>query len=77
MQVTLDTRVTNAFYDLPPMIECEYTKFAENMTMKKWGEVFRTLTVQGSDCMNKEARVVNRIDLKPIAKVWVKFLKLD
>lgn len=77
MQVTLDTRVINAFYDLPPMIEYKYTKFDENMTVKKWGEFFRTLTVQGSEWMNKEERVVNRIDLKPIAKVWVKFLKLD
>lgn len=25
--------------------------------------------------MNEECRVVNRIELKPIAKVWVKFLK--
>lgn len=25
--------------------------------------------------MNEEGRVVNRIDLKPIAKVWVKFVK--
>lgn len=25
--------------------------------------------------MNEEARVINRIDLKPTVKVWVKFLK--
>ena len=25
--------------------------------------------------MNKEGRVVDRIDLKPITKVWIKFLK--
>ena len=43
--------------------------------MKKWGKVFKTLTVSGSEWMNEERRVVSRIDLKPIAKVWVKFLK--
>ena len=36
---------------------------------------FKTLTIQGSEWMNKDSRVVNMIDLKPIAKVWVKFLK--
>lgn len=39
------------------------------MTVKKWG------TVLGSEWMNEEGRVVSRINLKPIAKVWVKFLK--
>lgn len=44
------------------------------MTVKKYREVFKTLTVSGSEWMN-EGRVVNKIDLKPVAKVWVKFLK--
>ncbi|KAH9793304.1 Ribonuclease H [Citrus sinensis] len=30
---------------------------------------------RGASWANEEGRVVNRIDLKPIAKVWVKFLK--
>lgn len=71
----LESRVINAFYDLLAVIDCEYTKFTENMTVKKWGEVFKTLTIQGSEWMNKKSRVVNRIELIPIAKVWVKFLK--
>lgn len=45
------------------------------MTIKKYREVFKTLTVPGSEWMNEGGRVVNRIDLKPVAKVWVKFLK--
>ena len=45
------------------------------MTVKKWGEVFKTIIVASSKWMNDEGIVVNRIDLKPIAKVWVKFLK--
>ena len=35
VQVPLDSRVINAFYDLPTAVECEYTQFAENMTVKK------------------------------------------
>ena len=75
VQVPLNSRVINVFYDLPPVIDCEYTKFAENMTVNKWGEVFKTFIVQGSKWINEEGIVVNRIDLKHIAKVWVKFLK--
>lgn len=33
------------------------------------------MTVLGSEWINKEGRVVSRMDLKPIAKVWIKFLK--
>ena len=36
---------------------------------------FTTLTVEGASWANEEGCVVNMIDLKPIAKVWVKFLK--
>ena len=49
VQVPLDSRVINVFYYLPTAIECEYTQFAENMTIKKWGEVFKTLTVPGNE----------------------------
>lgn len=55
------------------MIDCEYIKFAENMTVKKWGEGFQTLTVPGSEWMNEEGRVVNMIDLKHIAKLGQNF----
>lgn len=54
VQVPLDSRLINAFYDLPIVIECEYTQFAENMTVKKQGEVFKTLTIFGSEWMNEE-----------------------
>lgn len=64
-----NSRVINAFYDLRTVVECENTKFNKNMTVKKWG------TVLGSEWMNEEGRVVSRINLKPTAKVWVKFLK--
>lgn len=37
IQVSLDSPVINAFYDLPVVIDCEYTKFVENITVKKWG----------------------------------------
>ena len=37
--------------------------------------MLKTLTIEGSSWLNEDGRVVNRIDLKPIAKVWVKFLK--
>ena len=75
VQVPLDSRVINVFYDLPLVIDCEYTKFAENMTVNRWGEVLKTFTVQGSKWINEEGIVVNGIDLKHIAKVWVKLLK--
>ena len=39
VQVSYNSRVINAFYDLLTTIECEYTQFVENMTMKKWGKV--------------------------------------
>lgn len=35
VQVPLNSRVINAFYDLATAVECEYTKFAEKMTIKK------------------------------------------
>ena len=47
----------------------------ENMTAKKWSVVLKTLMVEGSSWLNKEGRVVNRIDLKLVAKIWAKFLK--
>ena len=64
VQVPLDSQVINAFYDFPTVIDCEQGSGG-----------FKTLTVQGSKWMNKDSRVVNKIKLKPIAKVWVKFLK--
>ena len=75
VQVPLNSRVINVFYDLPPVIDCEYTKFTENMTVNRWGEVLKTFTIQGSKWINEEGIMVNRIDLKHIAKVWVKLLK--
>ena len=41
----------------------------ESMTTKKWNSVLKTLTVEGSSWANEEARVINKIDLKPIAKI--------
>lgn len=35
IQVLLDSRAINVFYDLPPLIDCEYNKFVESMTVKK------------------------------------------
>lgn len=46
-----------------------------NMTTQKWNKVLKTLTVEGASWANEEGRMINRIDLKPITKVWVKFLK--
>lgn len=69
VQKPLDSWVINTFCDLAAVIDYEYTKFVEYMTIKKWGEVFKTLTVKDSEWMNEENRVVNRIDLKPVAKV--------
>ena len=43
--------------------------------VKKWGEVFKTSTVPDSKWINEEGRVVSKIDLKLIAKVWEKVLK--
>ena len=47
----------------------------DKLTLKKWTTIFTTLTIEGASWANEEGRVVNRIDLKPIAKVWVKVLK--
>lgn len=47
----------------------------DKLTLKKWNTIFTTLTIEGASWANEEGRVVNRINLKPIAKVWVKFLK--
>lgn len=35
VQVPLNSRVINALYDLATVVECEYTKFTEKMTIKK------------------------------------------
>ena len=45
------------------------------MTPKKWTTIFTTLTIEGALWANEKGRVVNKIDLKRIAKVWVKFIK--
>ena len=47
----------------------------DKLSPKKWNTIFTTLIIEGASWTKKEGRVVNRIDLKPIAKVWVKFLK--
>ena len=47
----------------------------DKLTKKKWNTIFKTLTIEGASWVNEEGHVVNRIDLTPIAKVWVKFLK--
>ncbi|KAH9750406.1 hypothetical protein KPL71_013870 [Citrus sinensis] len=73
--VPLDSRVINVFYNLPAEIACEYAKLHDKLTPKKWNTIFKTLTIEGASWVNEEGHVVNRIDLKPIAKVWVKFLK--
>ncbi|KAH9763726.1 hypothetical protein KPL70_001262 [Citrus sinensis] len=73
--VPLDTRVINAFYNILAEINCEYVKLLDKLTPKKWNTIFTTLTIGGASWANEEGHVVNRIDLKPIAKVWVKFLK--
>ena len=73
--VPLDSRVINAFYNLPAEINCEYAKLLGKLIPKQWNTIFTTLTIEGASWANEEGRVVNRIDLKPIAKVWVKFLK--
>lgn len=45
------------------------------MTTQKWNKVLKIVTVKGGSWANEEGRVINRIDLKLIAKVWIKFLK--
>ena len=42
---------------------------------KKWNSVLKTLAIDGGSWANEEGRVIIKINLKPIAKVWVKFLK--
>ncbi|KAH9780071.1 RNA-directed DNA polymerase [Citrus sinensis] len=69
------SRVINAFYNLPAEITCEYAKLRDKLTPKKWNTIFTTLTIEGASWANEEGCVVNMIDLKLIAKVWVKFLK--
>ena len=39
------------------------------MTAKRWSDALKTFTVEGSSWLNEEGRVVNRIDLKLVAKV--------
>lgn len=33
------------------------------MNVKKWGKVFKTLTIEGNEWVNEEARIVNMIAL--------------
>ena len=47
----------------------------DKLTPRKWNTIFTTLTIEGASWANEEGRAVNKIDLKSIAKVWVKFLK--
>ena len=73
--IRLDLRVINTFYNLPSDVECEYSKLIANMTDKTWNKVLKALTIEGTPWANEEGRVINRIDIKLVAKVWVKFLK--
>ena len=52
-----------------------YAKLLDKLTPQRWNKIFTTLTVNGASWANEEGRVINMIDLTPIAKVWVKFLK--
>ena len=67
--VPLDSRIINAFYNLYAEINCEYAKLLDKLTPKKWNTIFITLTIDGALWANEEGCVVNKIDLKPIAKV--------
>lgn len=46
----------------------------ESMTPKILNSVLKTLTVESSSWESEEGRVINRIDLKLVTKIWVKFL---
>ena len=67
--VPLDPRVINTSYNLPSDVDCEYLKIIGSMSLKKWNSVLKTLTIEGSSWANEEGRVINKIDLKPIAKI--------
>ena len=73
--VPLDSRFINAFYNLLAEINCEYAKLLDKLTSQRCNKIFTTLAIKGATWANEEGRVINRIDLTPIAKVWVKFLK--
>ena len=73
--VPLYSRVINAFYNLPAEITCEYAKLRDKLTPKKCTTIFTTFTIEGASWANEKGLIVNMIDLKPIAKVWVIFLK--
>lgn len=73
--VPLDTHIINAYYNLPTNIEREYSKLIANLTDKIRQQILQTLTVEKRTWANEEGRVVNRVDLTPVAQVWVKFLK--
>ena len=73
--VPLNSRVINAFYNLPSKTNCEYATLLGKLTPQWWNKIFTTLNVKGASWANEERRVINMIDLTPIAKVWVKFLK--
>ena len=46
--VPLDSRVKNAFYNLPAEINCEYAKLLDKLTLKKWNTIFTPLTIEGT-----------------------------
>lgn len=73
--VLLNSRVINAFYNFPSNVDRKYSKLISNVTTQKWNKVLKTLTINGGSWANEEGRVINRIDLKLIAKAWIKILK--
>ncbi|KAH9801427.1 hypothetical protein KPL71_001026 [Citrus sinensis] len=73
--VPLDSQVINVFCNLLSEVNCEYVKLLDKLTPQRWNKIFTTLTINGAYWTNEEGHVVNIIDLTPIAKVWVKFLK--
>ena len=71
----LYSRLINAFYNLPSEVNYEYAKLLGKLTPQRWNKIFTTLTVKSASWANKKWCVINRIDLTPIVKVLVKFLK--
>ena len=52
--VPLDSRVINAFYNLPAEINSEYAKLREKLTPKKWNTILTTLTIEWASWANEE-----------------------
>lgn len=54
VQIPIDSRVVNTFYNIPPIVDYEYSRLMKTINVKKQNKVLNALTIEGNEWANKE-----------------------